>query len=635
VNISYMRTFPLPILFAAAVAFTGCGTNINSTPPPAKAIQVTIQDKPTSLNFGSSAIPLGVTVSNDSSNEGVTWTIGIQGGGNCTVDICGTLVATPAPSFAAAYTAPIGAPPQGSVTVQITATSVADTSKSDSFTLNYAPVLTPSLLKGNYSFLLRGFSSAGVPIALAGSIIADGQGNITGGDLDLNQGGIDTKASAPLAGTYLLDTSFHSTAHGTVNLTNFTVPGGSAMSLTFFLSSSGQTGGIIEHDANNFICAGRIFLQDTAALNAGIPSGPFVFGLDSDAPIGVRTVENGQFVLSAGSVSSGLADLSKAGNASPIYAATAISSGTATAPDSAGRGTLSLTIAGNSTGYAFYIANSHQVLLIETDSGSAFGTVQAGVAQQQLSLTAGAVNAVSVLQLTGLGTPSGAQAVGTSVIIGQMTISGGSSFSAVLDSNNLGTVLATQALSGQISSFNPATGRGVISVAGGFDSAFLDSAVFYLSSPGNGFLIDADKTAGGVANRAFSGTLTAQQSPPITNAAFSNDVVIWSGGSSANYIPSIDAAAIVDNTVQSLTGLGDLSALPAQSGNETSRSFSTGYQITDTQIGYGYALLPARFFGNFTLNEPAPCSFYVIGPDQAVFIGTLSGTPSGVTFFQP
>ncbi len=633
--IGTMRTFLSAILFAAAVALTGCGGSINSSNPPPPAVQVTIQDKPGSLNFGSSAIPLGVTVSNDSSNRGVTWTIGIQGGGACTVDVCGTLVATPAPSFAAAYTAPIGAPPQGSVTVQVIATSVSDSSKSDSFSLNYAPLSTPNLLKGSYSFLLRGYSAVGVPIALAASIVADGQGNITGGDLDLNQGGTEIKATAPLAGTYLLDTSFRSTAHGTVKITNFTVPGGSPIALTFFLSSDGQTGGVIEHDNNGFICAGRIFLQDTAALAAGIPSGPFVFGLDSDAPIGVRTVEDGQFVLSAGSVSSGLADLSKAGNASPIYAATPISSGTATAPDSAGRGTLSLTISGNSTEYAFYIANSQQILLIETDSGSAFGTVQAGVARTQSSLTAGAVNAVSVLQLTGLGTPSGTQAVGTSVIIGQMTISGGNSFSAVLDSNDLGTVLTTQKLSGQVSTFNPATGRGVISVAGGSNSAFLDSAVFYLASPGSGFIIDAEATAGGVTNRAFSGTLTAQQSTPITNAAFSNDLVIWSGGSSANYIPSIDAAAVVDNTVQSLAGLGDLSALPAQSGIETSRSFSTGYQVTDTTIGYGYALLPARFFGNFTLNEPAPCSFYVIGPNQAVFMGTLSGTPSGVTFFQP
>jgi hypothetical protein len=634
-KIGYVGPCLYIILFACTIAFTGCSSNIHSTTTPPPSIQVAIQDKPTSLNFGTPAIPLGVTVSNDSSNRGVSWTIGIQGGGTCTVDVCGTLVATSSPSFAAAYTAPIGAPPQGSVTVQIIATSVADTTKSDSFSLTYAPVSTPNLLKGSYSFLLRGYSSAGVPIALAGTVVADGQGNITGGDLDFNQGGSAVKATAALAGTYLLDTSFHNTAHGTLNITNFTVPGGSPITLTFFLSSSGQTGGIIEHDNNGFVCAGRIFLQDTTALAAGIPSGPFVFGLDSDAPIGVRTVENGQFVLSSGSVTSGLADLSKAGSALPIYSATPISSGTATAPDSTGRGTLSLSLSGNSTQYAYYIANSQQVLLIEIDSGSAFGTVQAGVAQQQSTLTPSSVNAVSVLQLTGLGTPSGAQAVGTSVIIGQMTIAGGNSFSAVLDSNDLGTVLTTQKLSGQLSSFNPATGRGVISLTGGFDSAFLDSAVFYLSGPGNGFVIDTDPTAGGVTNRAFSGTFTAQQSPPVTNAAFSNDLVIWSGGSSANYIPSIDAAAIVDNTVQSITGLGDLSALPAQSGIETSRSFSTGYQLTNATIGYGYALLPARFFGDFTLNEPAPCSFYVIGPNQAVFMGTLSGTPSGVTFFQP
>jgi hypothetical protein len=628
----HKRRFLAAIVLPTLIAISGCSNNSTVQTTPPAVIQVTIQDKPSSLTYGAPAIPLAVTVANDSSGQGVTWSIALQGGGSCTPDICGVLAPSPSPSFAAAYTAPIGAPPQGTVTVQITATSVADTSKSDSFTLTYGPVSTPNLLKGSYSFLLRGYSATGTPLALAGSIVADGQGNITSGDLDLNQGGTEIQASSPLAGTYLMDTSFHDTSHGTVNITNFTVPGGSQISLAFFLSTDGTNGGIIEHDSNGFICAGRIFLQGTGAST---PSGAFAFGLNSDAPIGTRTVENGQFVLNNGAVISGLADMSQAGNAAPIYSAAAITAGSATAPDASGRGTFSLTISGNSTQYAYYIANAQELLLIETDSGSAFGTVQAGTAQQQAGLTSSSINATSVLQMTGLGTPSGVQAVGTSVIIGQITISGGNSISAVFDSNDLGTVLTTQHISGQVSSFDPATGRGVVSITGGFASSFLDSLVFYLYGPGEGFLIDSDVTAGGVANKAFSGTFIAQQSPPIDNTAFSGNVVIWSGASSADYIPSIDAGALVDNTAQSITGLGDLSALAAQSANETSRSFTTVYQVTDETLGYGYALLPPRFFGNFNLLEPAPCSFYVIGPNQAVIMGTLNGTPSGVTFLQP
>ncbi|HEY2120591.1 MAG TPA: hypothetical protein VGH37_15480 [Candidatus Acidoferrum sp.] len=605
-----------------------------SAPPPTNAIQVIIQDKPASLPFGSPAVVLAATVLNDSAQKGVTWTAAIQGGTNCSKDLCGILTPSPAPSFAAAYTAPVAAPPQGTIMVVITATSVSDPTKSDSFALSYGVISMPSLFHGGYSFLLRGFSTAGVPLSLAGVVTADGQGNITGGELDLNLGGAVTKAPAPLTGTYTIDTSFYGSTHGLLTITNFSPIANNQISLRFFLSADGKTGGIIEHDYTGFLASGNIYLQDPSALSAGTPTGPYTFGLDSDAPVGSRTVEIGQFVLGNGTVTSGLVDLSTAGNAAPIYSASAITAGNATAPDSSGRGTLSLTVNGNTVQYVYYISISRNFLLMETDSGAALGTIQAGAALQQQPLSTNSINAVSVLQMTGLGTPGGTQTLGSSVKIGQMQISGGNAFSLIFDSNDLGTILTTQQVSGQASSFDPATGRGVISVPGGFNSAFLDSVVFYLYDSGDGFIIDSETTSGGVANKAFSGTFTSQIGTPIGNSVFSGNIVVLSGASSADSIPSTVAALNVSNTQEALAGLGDLSSLPSQ-GNYTSKSFSGVYLVTDSTLGHGNATLPVEFFGNFTLNQPAPTTFYVIGPNQAVFIGTLSGTPSGVVFFHP
>src|SRR5271165_5209603 len=168
-----MFRFLLSASLAIAVLCSGC-RSVTSTVTPPTTVQVTILDKPASLPFGSPALALAVSVLNDGSNRGVTWTIGIQGGGTCTKDLCGVLAAAPAPSFAAAYTAPLAAPPTGTVTVVITATSVADSSKSDTLTLSYSVVSKPSLFKGGFAFLLRGYTTAGTPLGLAGTVAVDG-----------------------------------------------------------------------------------------------------------------------------------------------------------------------------------------------------------------------------------------------------------------------------------------------------------------------------------------------------------------------------------------------------------------------------------------------------------------------------
>src|SRR5207302_49279 len=136
--------------------------------------------------------------------------------------------------------------------------------------------------------------------------------------------------------------------------------------------------------------------------------------------------------------------------------------------------------------------NSSLINLIEIDKGLAHGTVFAGVARQQKTLTANSINATSVIQLTGMDEPTGTSTVGPDVTIGLLNISGGTSFTLNFDTNDIGSVLTSHFTNGSIASFDPATGRAVVSAPGDFQAGFVDSAVIYLYDQGAGFFIDTD-----------------------------------------------------------------------------------------------------------------------------------------------
>jgi hypothetical protein len=55
--------------------------------------------------------------------------------------------------------------------------------------------------------------------------------------------------------------------------------------------------------------------------------------------------------------------------------------------------------------------------------------------------------------------------------------------------------------------YDSTTGRGTITVTGGFSNGLFDSAVFYLAGSGQGFILD---TTAGANNRALDGSLQLQ-----------------------------------------------------------------------------------------------------------------------------
>ena len=119
---------------------------------------------------------------------------------------------------------------------------------------------------GNYALLLRGIShsaEAGAPLkAEIGSITADGKGNISSGEIDINSASA-TFERLPVTGTYTLD------ARGAGKLRLKTDEGTLIFALTLSTGSSGQELAILEDDATGTFGSGTLSKQILPATLAG------------------------------------------------------------------------------------------------------------------------------------------------------------------------------------------------------------------------------------------------------------------------------------------------------------------------------------------------------------------------------
>lgn len=621
-------------------------------PPP---LSVAISNKFSTAIAGGSSILVSAIVNNDTTGAGVTWTLGTAGGSCSPASACGTLTPSAAPSFSATYTPPTAAPSGANAAPTISAISVTDPTKSDSFSFNI--VTLNSIFKGSYAFQLRGYDSSGTPMAMAGSLTSDGSGNVIGGELDLNDNGT-TSLSTALSGSYTLDNSFNGIPRVTINLAS----GVNSWVLRGAVSGDGTRGRIVELDGSLRLNAGTLLLQDPAALAAANPSGTYVFGLDSDAGISTSTggvtttgriVEAGQMTIGPGatSITGGVADAGQAAAPAVLFGGGAtpasINSGAATAPDASGRGTFTLTINGNANTYAYYVVNAQLLNLIETDSGGTYLTVQSGTAQLQQAITATTLNATSVVALTGTTVSSGSTA--PSVIVGVLTVSGGDtpapSVTASFEYNSAGHVPPSQtpvSAVGSLFNYNQSTGRLVL-----VNTLFFGAAV-YLSDVGKGYVVDVTPSQNGAnVNHAFSGPLLPQAPGPFSlqSHVYGNYIGL-AGGSSSSLLPNFDIAGnfdvsgvhsdVIDFTTPIIPG--QCIGINCQ-GQAPDEAIDGQFILSDPSSGLGVISFPAGAFGDFTGGEAVFLSYYIIGPHQLVAIGQgiagNGGDPSGVIFFDP
>jgi hypothetical protein len=334
----------LLIAFTISVALvvTACSSGSKSTPttPPTIAIST---PPPTSMQVSATAT-IAATTTNDN-GAGVDW--------SCTpAGSCGTFSMAHTDSAATTvYTAPSS---PGSITITAASTKDPSITAMSTVTINPAAVA----LTGPYTFYLNGRDAAEQPYGIAGNVVFDGSGNITGGEQDY----FDTNN----AGTIFSDDPikpataavvFDATGHGTITLTPTAAP---VETLSVTVVNNNHL--LISEFDTNATSAGALDLQ-TAPSSVPTGGNAFTFFHESfDVVLGGVLTSDGVSALSPGEC-----DLDFEG----ILAIDQPVSGTFTPPDASGRGTM--TIAGPSFApfqFAYYVVGPEVFRLVGTNVGS-------------------------------------------------------------------------------------------------------------------------------------------------------------------------------------------------------------------------------------------------------------------------
>ena len=406
------RTPLLAWLALGLVCLSGCETSSNS--PAASTITVEVTNAPGTLAINQS-VNLTATVRNDSANAGIDWTCSPGGA-------CG--------SFNPAHTADGGATlftaPSAPGRITITATSTAN--KSASATASISIVFgSNSLLNGPYVFLVQGIDTSGAYFA-AGTILADGQGKITGGEQDYANSRIKTGPDS-VTGSYSIGPDGRGSI--TLNVAGSSVPNNGVETFSIALTSS-RHARIIQFDGTA-TSSGTLDFQAAGSTLASAVSGPYSFvagGFDivKEAPLafgGVARLDAPSGAVPYGTI---LANYGGSFFGSNFE-------GTMTAPDSFGRGKIALDVGIN---FVYYAVRGEFLRLFQPDVPT---SMSVGTACAQGP--AGESYSFSNASLTGSYAfyESGSSKLGGLALAGQFTADGNGNFTAgFMDINNAGTV---------------------------------------------------------------------------------------------------------------------------------------------------------------------------------------------------
>jgi hypothetical protein len=514
------------------------------------------------------------------------------------------------------YTAPLAPPPGQSVTV--TATDGAINAMA-----TVTVVYSDASLKGPYAFAYSGGIGANF-IAVAGSIVADGQGSILSGVEDIENFSTGVSAQVLIQrGSYVVE------ADGTTNATLNT--GGQAQTTIQFALTTDQHGVLIRFDQNN-VASGSIDQQNLNALTGSplVISGPYVFGVAGE-DIAQRTMAvAGKFSANAGAIPAAntIFDINDGGavttpTSAPVssvslsgnYAFDAVFPGT-------GRGTVTLTFVTSSGNlqllFAFYVIDSTHIHVVEIDSkallagdvlsspaGNSF--TAASLAQGNFAFTSGGTAIDTVM---GNPVTVAFAAGGVFASDGAGNVTGG-----VLDSNNGGTPGANTTIAPCTYAVNAATGRidlrlftGAGACPAGANASTTEFAL-YPTAQGSAVLVEID------ANAMTSG-LAFQQAPAPVAPTGSFAILLATLGTSKNLAGVVpqDASGQLTISGASITG-GSLDI------NNSNAVFVndpiTTSTITAPDAPHGR--------GTITLNATSPpatfnLDYYVIDANRAVFL---------------
>lgn len=534
--------------------------------------------------------------------------------------------------------------------------------------ITVGPLVTNGALKGTYAILLSGYKS-GNPYIMAGSFLADGSGNITGGKLDYNDGSgehydqtqcrgaqicpipqtVQTGSTYDLSagngtGTITLKTLDYQQNPYTYNF-NIVVSGNGTSCTAARVDSS--CGRLIESSPQEY-GSGVLKVQDPAIFGSFFP-GNFGLLVNGTDPAGHRYAAAGALGtnphtgvdIDCNTNGWGLSggcplDTNDNGNNGAL----------ATLPDpyggtfasdvdlTTGRGNfvslafttdpeglcLGSTGGHYNCGYAYYIINFEEMYMISTDPTTSSGTPYANLtlwsAFRQRSNSGWNVSNISADNIMEL---SANDAGAADVTVGLMTTDHAGNGAFTSDENDGGTMNQQTAAPGTIAVGAVGSKTGQFLFAG-FPQFGSGGAVMYIwsgANNNNGFFVGTDA-------KVTSGVMETQVAPP--GGSFSNSSV------AGNYVGATVTPVLstVTNSVTYLfaDGVGNINATQYTSGtggNHGPNNFALTYQVDATgrgvvnqgqnPFGYLYVIGPEKFALVPTGNAPALNVFAYGQPD--------------------
>jgi hypothetical protein len=215
-------------------------------------------------------------------------------------------------------------------------------------------------ISGNYSFAVDGVDNSVTlnHMSLAGSFAADGNGSLTSGTLDINDGG--TFSTSSFTGTF---TPPDSNGRGTMNLS-------AGRTFVYYIISS-KVLRVFEQDNKSFV-GGSAYMQGSAGTTNAALSGKFIYQHHGWSSPG-RTVAAGQFsVDSAGKVTGGVSDSNSGGSPTVVNTGKPV---TGTYISGTPSGTLNLIDAAGTSTFNLYLVDPALNILDPGDSSGGGGAL--------------------------------------------------------------------------------------------------------------------------------------------------------------------------------------------------------------------------------------------------------------------
>ena len=500
-------------------------------------------------------------------NTAVNWQVNGVAGGNASV---GTISTT------GLYTAPLAIPATGTVT--ITAVSQANTSASAAASATI--VFSGAMLSGPYAFSYTGFDADGL-FYTAGSFVADGNGTISSGLLDLNAfSGVFSNLT--LTGTYTVNPD----GRAEILLTD---SDSFPYTLRTVLISPNRLH-MIQFDT---FAGGQGFIekQDPTAFNNAAFAGGYAIRLNGIDDTSVISLAGRMTADGAGNLTAGVMDI----NAGGTPTTNATFDGTYDLSAGNGRGTALVNTPTGPVDFAIYMVSASKAYLISTDYVPAF----LGTAEMQTLASFSNANVSGDYALTS----SGFSANGFILTAGRLTANGSGTVSAgVSDENDQGTLTENLAFTGAYSV--TANGRGT----GSFTSTRgTSNFAFYMISPSRAVFVQLDDFA------VATGELESQQGSPFSVASLAGDY-----GFSLTGYDSDNVGQFASDGAGAITGTTDVN--DPVSGLFPDQAFTATYTMSSNGRG---DLIVTASGGTVHFHS------YAVSASKALLVGVdtiLSGT---------